>query len=214
MPLVDVVFQGESIVSGIGLSVRKAKIGLVTLDASVNETHTKANDLTKHPVETGTDITDHIRQQPQKIEITGVISDTPLFLLASVSAPSPVDGQTLGTDDRVRAADKEFLRAMDQGSTLSVFTTLRQYANMVITQYAVTRDKDTGNILSFKMTLEEIVIVEQAQEVPVPKDITNGGVTDIGKKVPVKADAATDKDVSFFKWVNDATAKFVTGGSR
>jgi hypothetical protein len=68
----------------------KARIGIVELDASLSETHSMSAEVTNHPVEEGSEISDHIRKQPDSIQISGVVSNTPLVYLASIQAPSPL----------------------------------------------------------------------------------------------------------------------------
>jgi hypothetical protein len=183
MPLLEVIFGQQ----------KRAKIGVVTLDASVSETHTKQNEVTDHPVEDGVDITDHVRRLPESVEIDGVISNTPLIFLASLNARSPVDGDNIPTPDRAERADKEFRRAMDSGELVNVATSLRDYTNMAITDYTVTRNAETGNILAFTIGMREIVTVTTERvEIPVPVTPSNSGVSNIGKKVPKQADAAVE----------------------
>lgn len=60
---------------------KDAKNGQVyhlTVDASVQETHTIANEVSEHPVEKGVNIVDHVRALPIQVSIQGVISNTPI----------------------------------------------------------------------------------------------------------------------------------------
>lgn len=177
----------------------KVTIGVVTLDASISEKHTKSNEVTKHPVETGKDVSDHIRHHGDRIEIEGVISNTPLFFLASLASSggtglagnlfsaSPVRSDTEHVTDRAKRADQAFSAAMDSGELLTVVTSIRTYKNMAMVDYAVTRDKDTGNILSFNIGLEEVVIVStQTIDVPKTANPANGADQNLGNKA-VKA---------------------------
>ena len=54
---------------------------LIEIDCSINEKHTFESTVTDHPVETGTNIADHIRPEPIKLELEGRISNTPIVLL-------------------------------------------------------------------------------------------------------------------------------------
>ena len=49
---------------------QKAKIGVVTLDASVQEVHSMPSTITDNPVEEGAKITDHVQLDPLRLEIT------------------------------------------------------------------------------------------------------------------------------------------------
>lgn len=50
----------------------------VELDAILTETHEASAEVTKHPVESQADVSDHIRPQPRKLEIVGVVSGYPI----------------------------------------------------------------------------------------------------------------------------------------
>lgn len=138
--------------------VSKTSVGVVTLDASVSEKHQKSNEITKFPVEEGKDIADHIRHFADRIEIDGLISDTPLAFFGS--APSPVGTDTGSPVDRAHRADLAFQKAMQTSELVRVVTSLRTYENMAMVDYSVTRDKDNGHVLSFHLALEEVVIAQ------------------------------------------------------
>lgn len=174
----------------------KTKIGLVTLDAAVEIRHKRANEITKHPVEQGSDVSDHIRHTPDSVEITGMITNTPLVFLASLNASSPVADDTTLVADRAARADREFRRAMDDGDLLTVVTTLHIYKNMVITDYSVVKDKDSGNILDFTIGLDEVIIVQtQTVAAPVPRNASSGPVSDLGKAGTAKTTPAQDRSL-------------------
>lgn len=64
----------------------------MTLDATVQQTHTIASEVTDHPVELGVNLTDHIRPLPDQVNIRGIITDTPMLLPADFAEGSkPVD---------------------------------------------------------------------------------------------------------------------------
>ena len=169
--------------------VRRAKIGVVTLDASVEEQHRKQNEITEHPVEEGVNISDHIRRRPAEITIQGVITDTPLYITPSLFAPNPVDGRA-STQARVAAAYDRLEQIMDDGELIDVVTTLRDYQNMHPTSFEVTRNAETGNVLSFRMALREVkTAIAEELSVPDPEDPANGPVADNGKQPTSGANA-------------------------
>lgn len=51
----------------------------VRFDAVTDETHESVLQLTKHPVEDGSSISDHASDDPQKINIVGYVSNKPLY---------------------------------------------------------------------------------------------------------------------------------------
>lgn len=52
----------------------------ITLDVASKVQHTSTNQVTDHPVETGANISDHVRPEPNVLTIEGVISNTPIYL--------------------------------------------------------------------------------------------------------------------------------------
>ena len=145
----------------------QATVGVVTLDASLSENHSKSNEVTMHPVEDGSDVTDHIRVMPETLEISGIVSNHPIAFLGPLAAPNPVTTNNASISDRVGAAYEALRLQMDRGETVDVVTSLRKYSDMAITKMDVTRDATTGNSLAVNMSLQQIFkakIVEQAPE--------------------------------------------------
>lgn len=162
--------------------IKRAKIGLVTLDASVEEIHRKTNVVTDHPVEEGVNIVDHIRHLPDEITISGVVTDTPLYILPSLFAPNPVDNRAT-TQDRAGQGYDELERIMNDGELVEVITTLRQYDSMHPTSFEVTRNAQTGNVIDFRMALRQVkTAVAEELSVPDPADPSNGNTADNGKQ--------------------------------
>ena len=197
------------------LGHRKATVGLVTLDASVSETHDKQAEVTAHPVELGSDVTDHIRRTPERLKISGVVTNHPLVFLASTRAQSPVSTDVGHVQDRAERADREFRRAMDAGELVEVFTTLRAYRNMAIVGYSVTRDKGRGAVLDFTIELQEVVLVSTERvQAPTPTDPSNSKVKDLGVKAVEPADPSTaaKSNDSIAVSIKDGISNFIFGG--
>lgn len=55
-------------------------IGPVWIDVSISETHSVGADVTEHPVESGSDIADHIRPTPRTVRIEGFVTNHPIEL--------------------------------------------------------------------------------------------------------------------------------------
>ena len=56
----------------------KASIGSLELDASVTETHSAEVDVTDHPIESGANISDHVRPRAEVLTIEGLVTNSPL----------------------------------------------------------------------------------------------------------------------------------------
>ena len=64
---------------GVGASDEFLPVGAVEFDASITEVHTSANEITQYPVEKGVDRTDHVRRVPDRLTITGIVTDHPII---------------------------------------------------------------------------------------------------------------------------------------
>ena len=53
-------------------------IGDIAIDCTVTERHTSTATVTEHPVESGSNITDHIRPEPVQLSVNGIITNTPI----------------------------------------------------------------------------------------------------------------------------------------
>jgi hypothetical protein len=173
-------------------------IGNVIIDATVSETHSLSATLTSHPVEVGTDITDHVKASPRKVSLEGLVSNTPVVFLASLF------GQ--GQDPPVSTAHATFQKIVEQSEIISIQTTLQKYDNMIVTEYNVTRDASKGNALSFTLNAERVRFVESkivAAREPTPVVKPQSAAKQAQGKQPAKPVAAP-KQTSILARVNDA----------
>jgi hypothetical protein len=170
----------------------KARIGVVELDASLSETHSMSAEVTNHPLEEGSEISDHIRKQPDSIQITGVVSNTPLVYLANIQAPSPLVNDLTPVSDRAELAYVELQRIMSQGETVEVVTSLRTYENMALTSLSITRDAASGNVLNASMDLREVIIAKsEVVSAPVPATPANAPPINGGRQPTQPASPST-----------------------
>lgn len=160
----------------------------IELDTTLTESYAGGATVTDHPVEEGSDITDHVRRNPETVDITGWVSNYPIVFLRSISTPGAAVGAqpVLPGTNRFRRAEAafEFLRGIkDAGLTVDVITTLRTYENFAITSLTVSRDKDSRNILDLGLSLREVqVAITEQVEAPEVEDPSRKGRTDRGRK--------------------------------
>lgn len=69
--------------------VTHVQIASIWIDVTIREQHNKSAETTRHPVEEGSDITDHVRLMPNQIQIEGLVTNQPIELPGS-----HVDGVT------------------------------------------------------------------------------------------------------------------------
>lgn len=69
---------------------------VIPIDAITSESFDFTSDITSHPVETDTDISDHVILKPRTLSLEGVVSETPLFLNQSLLAVGAAAAGQLG----------------------------------------------------------------------------------------------------------------------
>lgn len=128
-------------------------------DAALSQSHKGALDITDHPVETGFRITDHSRRLPDVIQFTGVVSDTPTTPLGAFLALE----QTLFFKSRAHAEFQKFLEFFKEREPLFVATSLRVIPCMLIKEWEVTRDNESGAAIEVSVLLREIQIRDEVR---------------------------------------------------
>jgi hypothetical protein len=187
MALTELIF-GAPVEVQIGNPI--PTLGIVQFDCSISERHAGDAEVTEHPVETLTGaagvpgvISDHIRALPEELELNGLVTNTPLVLLASAFAKSPVFPFIISPlQDRVDTAYWTLRQLKNAGQLLDVVTSLRTYSNMAITTLVVTRNVDTGNVLNCTIGLREVkTATSLAIAKPIPEDVANNPAAEKAK---------------------------------
>jgi hypothetical protein len=127
-----------------GKKYTKSKIGSVFLDATLLETHESTSVATSFPIEDGSFISDYIINNPETLQITGLVTDTPLSFFSGFN--------------RSITAFNELLRAQKNKELLNVVTGVKIYENMVLTSINVPRDSQTGSSLTFNISLQKVIL--------------------------------------------------------
>ncbi len=163
----------------------------IQIDVSVRETHRKANEVTDHAVELGSDISDHVRRLPDEVTIEGVISNLPTNLIDRVAL------ETSGNDVAKRYDD--LIRVVEFADTFELITGLDTYVDMTFVRFEVDRDEKTGEIVKFRADMKQLrfatseVVPVIANEVDAPKA---ANTTDAGPKKPTPAPPAAASGMS------------------
>lgn len=136
-----------------GKSPTYVQSGLVSidLDVSMEEVHEWTNDVTSNPVERGSDITDHIRSMPDKLTISGMISNSGISEDAIQAASIE--------SDRVLSAFDLIHKIKEERKLVSVYTKYKIYENMAIQSISMPRSSGIGDSISFTMQFINVRIV-------------------------------------------------------
>lgn len=143
---------------------RQSGLNLVTFDTMVAEEHRFTSRVTYFPVESGTIVSDHIINQPDVVILSGLITDTPLNILAPFN--------------RSVAAFNQLIQIHERRQVVDIVTGIKIYRNMAITSLDVPRTVKTGQTLTFNIQLQRIVFDDTIQ---VLRDAGNvfAGVEDV-----------------------------------
>lgn len=159
-------------------------------DASVSEIHSGDTSVTDHPVEEGSDITDHVRRNPESLQINAIVTNHPILIARSLRVLPSVRGGD--PDSRAEDAYGFLKEHKDAGTVMGLSTTLRDYKNMVITALSVSRDSTTGNIVDISLTVREIIVAQtETVDTPEPTNPARKKKNKLGKKTKPNAAAGT-----------------------
>jgi len=125
--------------------------GSMTLDASVEESHEVTATITKHPIEYGANITDHMIVEPRSFTLKGRISDTPLVARSG-------DILTGSLSRHIEAWDA-LQTLMFNKASVTIETGLKLYENVVLESLRAIQDWKTSRVLDFEAVFREIFIV-------------------------------------------------------
>ncbi len=181
-PKVRTSFETAVVVIHSGYYVRTIKAKkILVIDCTLSSKEDMGLQLTKHAIESGSDITDHAHLEPRKVTIKGLIVEEPLTLVSSAigtgtsglgqltggtggailgGAFSKIGGSLLDSagGDRVKEGLQTLRDAMTKRLLLTLTTKVDVYKNMLITGFSVADDINSGQDAFFDLTLEEVKI--------------------------------------------------------
>lgn len=147
------------------------------LDVTMTQKHSEKYVATKHPVEQGVDITDHVRRLPDTLVFAGRIVDSP-FLPFLPAGAVPL---------QLNRAHQQLQRLRDfarEREPLFIATSTKVYENAIITLVEWDRNPKSGSSIPVSIKVEEIQIrvdvvgeklVEEAAAELGARPLTDGG---------------------------------------
>lgn len=154
---------------------------LVELDATPTQAWESTAEVTKHPVETGSAIGDHVKPANDTITVEGILTNTPVIVPATqmqgaTRAPGTLDlpgGGSVsvqrwsGPFDRVSEC-RELLRSLVKAGLPATLSTgrregLRFDDNLVLVRFRVDRDATTGNSINVSLDFEQLRVVSTSR---------------------------------------------------
>ena len=163
----------------------------LAIDCTVTETHTATSSVTSHPVESGSDITDHIRPEPLQLSITGIVSDTPIGskqINRAISAGgTSIQIRQLETPTSATGFGRSAWAKLDAirvaAKPVKVVTRDKTYESMALVSLSVPKEAKTGGALYFTAQFKQVRIVfNRSTKVVVAKAPKSHKKQDTGKQ--------------------------------
>lgn len=155
---------------GKSLSSVTGEFVSVDFDVTLSELHEWSVDATDSPVEIGSPITDHIQEMPDRLTLSGMISNSALSASVLSQFTSSSEG---GVDSsffitRVQTSF-DFLRALIKEKKLvTVYTRYKIYGNMALLSANIPRETGLGEAINFTLQFKHLRLVEtQTVDVPI-----------------------------------------------
>ena len=156
----------------------------IVFDATVNETSTSAAEVTEHPIEQGSNIADHVRKRSDALKLEVVATDYPITAKGRGIGAAATPGRAAQIRSKLEGLQKD-------GVLLIVESGAKLYANQVLKEIGISRDKAIAGALRFTLQFVEMRIVT-TETVPVATRAAQPG-TDQGKKTGKSASEADKK---------------------
>ena len=176
----------------------------IELDAVVSEGTEYKVTVTEHPIEDGSVIADHVRDEPDTLQIEGVVSRTPASFLDMVAATAT------GQFNRHEDAWLWLYAYVKTHALMTVSTSAKTWENMVITSLKRTRTASTGEALEVSISLKQITkVVAIDVGAPVRPKGTQTGKANVG----VGTVKGADQSVVFAtgSWITKTLAAAIGG---
>ena len=147
-----------AIVTFIYNTPRKS-IGGFVIDAFLKESYSFQNQVTDIPIEEGSTISDHVIPEQDKISIEAFIGRTE-FAVIGMDGTNENQDLEPSTESRIRQNYRELKRLKESRQPLTLSLGLDVYRNMVITDFNIDRDVESGKDLPFSMSFTQVKIVK------------------------------------------------------
>lgn len=175
MDILSTLFQQQS-----------RRIGLIVPSVVISEKHNDMLEITEHPVEVGTAISDHAYRRPSEVVMQ-------VGFAGGGSLLDFLDTTSIGLSAGLSPKEtyQELLDLQSSRVPFDVVTGKRLYTNMLIRALEVTTDRASENILSAVLTLREVIITSTTTTQVVPKSnmklgANTSAVQNSGVKTPVQ----------------------------
>lgn len=154
---------------------RKYGVGQINFDLVLSENHNYNSTVSKHPVQDGSEISDHIDRELESGTLNGLMTNYSLQI-----------GEN--TTNRAQDTFEALVALWEEETPVTITTVLKVYSDVVITSMPFMRDNTQGESLPISISFEKIEIVK-LQEVTLELSVKlNDLDSDLNKQVAEEVD--------------------------
>ena len=185
----------------------KNGVGEIEFDLMPKESHGLDFDISEHPVDNGSTITDHIRMKPRECSVTGMFTCHPIKAYSKDKVTID-DGAEEMSENRALTLYKELETLCKSMNKVRLVTDIKTYPTMLIKSLKTDRDRSSGESITFTMTLREYMGVDMQKTtsdiVITPAKLnTNNAKTIAKKKNTGRKSAASVKETKIANNISD-----------
>lgn len=152
-----------SATSGLMGGVASDVILPLELDAAIQVDHSASATITEFPIEQGGFINDHYIRQARRIQIEGMVTDTPIVYLAALWGGIGDITNMAGELSRSMSAYQALIALHKNAKIFDLYTDLDYYKNCVLESLNVPRNATLGKQVHFTATIRQVSIVTKEQ---------------------------------------------------
>jgi len=184
------------------------------IDATISGIHERTSTVTKNPIESGANKSDHVINDNEVFSIEGVISDTPLSIITPVrnilttaneelqiltTIAGSIGGLLQNRDDKAINAFKYLDELWRNHIPFKIISEFKTYDPVVFTSLSMPRTLQNGEAIRFTATIEQMEIATTlTAPKPSPEIVhTASQKEDLGKKDTQPITETVEKKSSF-----------------
>ena len=150
----------------------QTNIGGITVDTTIEESYEDTLEATEHPVEAGTQITDHSFKRPMEVilrcgwsdsstnALTGIASNLINSLTGNTSQSSAsFTGGAMAASDYIAGVYSNLLELQESRQTFELTTGMRSFDTMLLMSIRVRRDHTSRYALMVEAVCRQIIVV-------------------------------------------------------
>lgn len=188
--------------------------GFPPMDAALTEKHIGRVTATSHPVEKGSNPTDHARSEPEEYTVEGLFVNTPLDRgAAEERGPTEKPSSSAQLAGFAASVSDGLWALKDSHNLVTIETELRSYDSMMLVDLMMPRDPSLGEAVQFTATFRHIVVVNvQTTTLPSSASANAQKPTALAQQSKKVATPSSSTRTSALATLDDSTGKSISGG--